>query len=110
MNRKRRGIAPVLATIILLVVTLSVALGEAVITPNQGSIMPMAHAIEEDLVKNVGDQVHFKVKIKNTGSVGTGYLVVTMWSEHNTDEWDEARIEDMWLEPDQHEHIEMGSI
>ena len=111
MYRKRKGITPVIATILLFALTFSVAFGETLVKPrSKGEFIPLAYAIEEDLVKEVGDLVSFKVKIKNTGNQGTGYLVMVLWSEHVSGEWETACIEDLWLEPEQYEEFKLGSI
>ena len=102
---------PVIATILLFAITFTVALGENLIIPkNKGELLPMANAMEDNLVKEVGDLVSFRVKIKNTGNQGTGYIISVLWREHGTGEWETACIEDIWLEPEQYEHIEVGSI
>lgn len=109
--KSRKGLAPILATLILITITLTAALGSTLITPvNGGSIIPMASAIEENLVKEVGDLVHFKAKIKNTGNTETKYLIVALWREHGMGEWEQASIEDIILGPDITEHIELGTI
>ena len=108
---KRKALIPVMATILLFAITFTVALGETLIQPkNKGELLPMANAMEDNLVKEVGDLVSFRVKIKNTGNQGTGYIVNVLWREHGTGEWKTACIEDIWLEPEQYEHIEVGSI
>ena len=102
---------PVIATILLFAITFTVALGETLLQPkNKGELLPMANAMEDNLVKEVGDLVSFRVKIKNTGNQGTGYIITVLWREHGTGEWETACIEDIWLEPEQYEHIEVGSI
>ena len=70
----------------------------------------MAYATEEGLTKEVGDVVNFKVKVKNTGNAETGYIVVVKWSLHGEAEWETACMEDIWLGPDQYEHLEMGCL
>ena len=111
MQGKRNGFATVLATIVLLTITFTAALGEVVLkTNNQGEFLPMAQAMDDELVKNVGDLVSFRVKIKNTGAQASGYLVYVLVSEHGASEWDEVGLEDIWLEPDQYEHLELGGI
>jgi flagellin-like protein len=111
MYIKRKGITPVIATIILFALTFTVAIGETLIKPrNKGELLPLAYAIEDDLVKEMGDLVSFSVKIKNTGNQGTGYIVMVLWSEHGTGEWETACIEDLWLEHGQYDQITVGSI
>ena len=111
MNRKRRGFSPLLVTIVLLAITMSVTLGETIlVNQNRGAVIPMARALEEELVKEVGDLVSFRVKIQNTGNQGTGYLVYVMVSEHGASEWENVGLEDIWLEADQYEHLELGNM
>jgi hypothetical protein len=45
----------------------------------------------------------------NTGNQGARYIVVVLWREHGTGEWETTVIEDIWLELEQYEHIEVGS-
>ncbi len=111
MNRRRYALAPILATILLFAVTFAVAFGENLLqSRGNGQFMPLAYATGDDLVKEVGDLVSFKAKIKNTGNLGSGYIVVVLWSEHDSGEWETACVEDIWLEPGQYEHLEVGSI
>jgi len=111
MIRKRRCFSPLLATIVLLAITMSVTLGETIlVNQNRGAVIPMARALEEELVKEVGDLVSFRVKVQNTGNKGTGYLVYVMVCEHGTGEWDNVGLEDIWLESDQYEHLELGNM
>jgi flagellin-like protein len=111
MYKKRKAITPIIATILLFAITFTVAIGDTLIQPRKkGELLPLALAIEDGLVKDVGDLVSFKVKIKNTGNQGTGYIVRVLWSEHETDEWETACIEDLWLEPEQYKEVEIGSI
>jgi len=61
---RRRGMAPILVTVLLLALTLSVAFGESLLDVTQikqGSLVPMAYATEEGLTKEVGDVVNFRV-------------------------------------------------
>jgi flagellin-like protein len=109
--KTRKGLAPILATLILITITLTAALGSTMITPdNRGTLIPMVGAIENNLVKEVGDLVNFKAKIKNTGNQESKYLIVVLWKEHEVEEWEQASIEDIVLAPDLTEHIELGSI
>lgn len=113
MAIRRRGIAPILVTVLLLALTLSVAFGESLLDAaqfKQGSLVPMTYATEEGLTKEVGDVVNFKVKVKNTGNTETGYIVIVKWSLHGEGEWETACVEDIWLAPDQYEHLEMGCL
>lgn len=105
--------APILVTVVLLALTLSVAFGESLLDAAQmkrGSLVPMAYATEDSLTKEVGDVVNFKVKVKNTGNTETGYIIIVKWSLHGEGEWETACIEDVWLAPDQYEHMELGCL
>jgi len=111
MAIRRRGMAPILVTVVLLALTLSVAFGESLLDAaqiKQGSLVPMAYATEEGLTKEVGEVVNFKVK--NTGNTETGYIVIVKWSLHGEGEWETACVEDLWLTPDQYEHLELGCL
>ncbi|MBN2333974.1 hypothetical protein JXL21_00340 [Candidatus Bathyarchaeota archaeon] len=113
MESRRKAVAPVIATVILLALTLTVAFGETFLeigSMRQGSLVPMAYATEESLTKQVGEEVHFKVKVKNTGNAETGYIVVAKWSVHGEGAWETACVEDIWLGSDQYEHMELGCI
>ncbi len=110
MSSKKRGFATVIATIVLLAITVTAALGEVVLNNNQGELIPMVQAMDDELIKNVGDTVSFWVKIKNTGNQASGYLVYVLISEHGAGNWDEVGLEDIWLEPDHYEHLELGGI
>jgi len=110
---RRRGMAPIRVTVLLLALTLSVAFGESLLDAaqiKQGSLVPMASATEEGLTKEVGGVVNFKVKVKNTGNTETGYIVIVKWSLTGEGEWETACVEDVWLEPDQYEHLELGCL
>jgi hypothetical protein len=110
---RRRGMAPILVTVVLLALTLSVAFGDSLLDAAQikkGSLAPMAYATEESLTKEVGDVVNFKVKVKNTGNTETGYIVVVKWSLHGEGDWETACVEDIWLGPDQYQLMEMGCL
>jgi len=76
-----------------------------------GEFIPMASAMEtETLVKHVGEYVHFGVKVKNTGEVEAGYIVVVKWREHGTEEWETGGIEDAWLDPGQYVELTLGYV
>jgi hypothetical protein len=110
---RRRGMAPILVTLALLVLTLSVAFGDSLLDAAQmkkGSLAPVAYATEDGLTKEVGDVVNFKVKVKNTGNTETGYIVVVKWSLHGEGEWETACVEDVWLGPDQYQLMELGCL
>lgn len=97
--------------VILFAVTFAAAFSENLLQPGTGGqFMPMAYATGDGLVKEVGDLVQFKAKIKNTGNLGSGYIVVVLWSEHDSGTWETACIEDIWLETEQYELMELGSM
>jgi hypothetical protein len=76
-----------------------------------GEFVPMASAMEVDpLVKHVGEFVHFRAKVKNTGEIEAGYIVVVKWKEHGTEEWESAGLEDAWLEPEQYGEFMVGFV
>ena len=106
MTYKRKGLAPILTTIILLALTFTIALGDTMLN-RRGVMLPMASATEE-LVKEVGDLVYFKAKVKNTGNQETGYIIIVLLGEHDSGEWETACIEDLWLEPEQYMLVELG--
>jgi hypothetical protein len=113
MAIRRRGMATILVTLLLFALTLSLALSESFLDATQikqGSLVPMAYATEEGLTKEVGEVVNFKVKVKNTGNTETGYIVIVKWSLHGEGEWETASVEDVWLGPDQYEHLELGCL
>ena len=76
-----------------------------------GVFLPMASAMEsETITKHVGDVVHFKSKVKNTGEIEAGYIVVVKWKVHGTEDWETAGIEDLWLTPGNYEEITIGFV
>ena len=76
-----------------------------------GRIVPMVYATElETQEKDVGDYVHFKVKIKNTGNVEATFVVYVYWSEDGLGEWEPNGLEDVRLGPDQYETLVVGSV
>lgn len=113
MGSNRKAVAPVVAALILLALSLTVAFGDTILEigkVKQGSLIPLASATEESLTKEVGDVIYFKAKVKNTGSVETGYIIVAKWAEHGTGEWETACTEDLWLEPGGYGHVELGCL
>ena len=76
-----------------------------------GEFVPMASAMEVDtLVKHVGEIVHFGAKVKNTGEIEAGYIVVVKWREHGTEEWESGGLEDAWLDPEQYVEFTIGFV
>jgi len=105
---KRRAVAPVLVTLIVLV--LALALGGTLLPPRGGSLIPVAYATETQLTKRPGEAVNFKVKVMNTGTEATGYVVVAKYAEHGTGDWETAADTDVELEPGAYTHLELGSL
>lgn len=76
-----------------------------------GRIVPMVYATElETQEKDVGDYVHFKVKVKNTGNVEATFLVHIYWSEGGLGEWEADGLEDVRLGPGEYETLVVGSV
>jgi len=108
---KRRAIAPVLVTLVILALTFTLAVGDIIFRPEKaGALIPMAQATETQLTKKPGDTVNFKVKIMNTGTKATGYIVKVKYAEHGTSEWETAILEDSSLEPGAYKQMELGAL
>jgi len=105
---KRRAFAPVLVTLIIIV--FAVAVSGAVLPPHGGSLVPVAYATETQLTKRPGDTVSFKVKITNTGTQDTPYLVVVKVAEHGSGAWETAAEADAELAPGEYLHVEVGGL
>ncbi len=76
-----------------------------------GRIVPMVYATElETQEKDVGDYVHFKVKVKNTGNVEATFIVCVYWSEDGLGEWEPDGLEDVRLGSDHYETLVVGSV
>lgn len=77
-----------------------------------GQFIPMASAMEEiqTLEKEVGQMVHFKAKIKNTGNMETTYVIHAKWREDGTEEWESCGLEDLRLAPSQIETTVLGGL
>jgi hypothetical protein len=105
---KRRAFAPVLVTLIIIV--FAVALSGTVAPLHGGSLMPVAYATETQLTKRPGDTVNFKVKITNTGTQATGYVVVVKVAEHGSGAWETAAEADAELAPGEYLHLELGGL
>ena len=103
---------------ILLMVTVSVAgltfqgITQPEDSETSGQFVPMASAMEEPqiLEKEVGQMVHFKAKIKNTGNRETTYVIVVKWREDGTEEWESGGLEDMRLAPEHMETMIIGGV
>ena len=105
---KRRAVAPLLVTLIVLV--LALALGGSLLPMRSGSLVPVAYATETQLTKRPGETVNFKVKVMNTGTEATGYIVVAKYAEHDTGAWETAAEADTTLEPGAYIHLELGGL
>lgn len=78
---------------------------------SSGQIIPMAAAMETGpLEKEVGQSVHFKVKIQNNGQLETTYIIVTKWRLHGTEEWESCGFEDLRLLSGQLETMIVGYV
>lgn len=77
-----------------------------------GQIVPMASATEgaHTLEKEVGQTVHFKAQIKNTGNQDTTYFIVVKWCVDGTEEWESGGLEDIRLAPWEMETMLIGSL
>lgn len=76
-----------------------------------GRLVPMVYATEiETQEKDVGDYVHFKVKVKNTGNVEATYVVCVEWKKDDSDDWESDGLEDVRLGPGQQETLVVGSV
>jgi len=103
---------------ILLMVTVSVAgltfqgIPRIEDSGTSGQFVPMASAMEEPqiLEKEVGQLVHFKAKIKNTGNKETTYVIVVKWREDGTEEWESGGLEDLRLAPEHMETMIIGGV
>lgn len=76
-----------------------------------GRLVPMVYATElQTQEKDVGDYVHFKVKVKNTGNVEATFVVCVYWSEDGLGEWEPDGLEDVRLGSDHSETLVVGSV
>ena len=109
---KRRAIAPVLVTLFIVALTFTLAVGDIILRPEKaGTLIPMASAGgETQLTKKPGDTVNFKVKIMNTGTKTTGYIIKVKYAEHGTNEWETAILEDTNMEPGAYKQMELGTL
>jgi hypothetical protein len=105
---KRRAVAPVLVTLIVLV--LALALGGSLLPQRSGSLVPVVYATKTQLTKRPGETVNFKVKAMNTGTEATVYIVVAKYAEHGSDAWETAAEVDAMLEPGAYIHLELGGL
>jgi hypothetical protein len=76
-----------------------------------GMIVTSAWATTEAIEKDVGQEVCFKAKIKNTGDAETTYLIVAKWCEDGESSWETAGQADVTLAPGEYsEVLIVGSI
>ena len=77
-----------------------------------GQFVPMASAMEETqtVEKEVGQLVHFKAEIKNTGNRETTYVIVAKWREDGIEAWESGGLEDTRLAPWQKETLVIGGV
>ena len=74
-------------------------------------VSPASATGVETLEKNVGQNVAFKVKIKNTGNVEATYVIVAEWREHGAEDWETVGQETVTLSPGQHsEVLTLGTV
>jgi hypothetical protein len=74
--------------------------GEQIITYASVSDQYVENTMEYSMVeKEVGQYVHIKAKVKNTGDIETCYLIVAKWREDGSVEWEKAGIADVKLCP-----------
>jgi hypothetical protein len=82
---KIESIGITLATLVIV----SGALAQGILNPGiTGEIISTTWAMEmETLEKDVGQNVCFKAKIKNTGDLNGTYIIVAKFKQHDTDDW-----------------------
>jgi hypothetical protein len=89
----------VLSLAIAILSTISVT-GEQIITYASVSDQYLENPSEYSTVeKVVGQYVHIKAKVKNTGDIEACYLIVAKWREDGSMEWEKAGIADVKLCP-----------
>ncbi len=76
-----------------------------------GQIILPASAMEpQTLEKEVGQTVHFKASVKNTGNVETTYVLAVHWRADGTEEWESGGVSDVRLAPWHSETLVLGGI
>ena len=73
-------------------------------------ILPTSATEPQTLEKEVGQTVHFKACVKNTGNVETVYVIVAEWRTDGTEAWTSAGIADVSLLPGHYETLYIGGI
>lgn len=71
-----------------------------------GQIVSLASAVEIQTVeKEVGQFIHIKAKVKNTGDLETTYIILAKWRQDGTEEWETAGLADLRLSSGQESDI-----
>jgi hypothetical protein len=108
----RKAIASIITTLFLAIITFSIAIGTTL--QNQpaksGRLIPVAYAVDDQLIKQVGEKVYIKVKIENTGTVESVFLLEVKLREHGGEFWETLFLEDMVLDPSQYRIIEFEGM
>jgi len=103
-------ILPIIATLMIA----STVLGYQSLLNNGklGEIVTSTWAVETGtLEKDVGQNVCFKAKIKNTGSLNATYIIAANWRETGTDDWETVGHVIISLGPGQYSEIKLlGSV
>lgn len=113
MKKTRKGVAPIITTLFLVIITLSVAISAShqyTSPQTSGQLIPMAYAINDQLTKQVGENVYIKVKVENTGIVESVYVLEVKFREHGEEIWETLFFEDIVIEPSEYGVIEFGSM
>jgi hypothetical protein len=114
MKRKsRKAVAPIITTLFLVLLVFSVAVGTSITEPSSvrsGKLTSMVHAMTEQLSKQVGENVFIKVKIENTGTLETVYLVEVFLKENGGETWEKIFLEDLVINPAEHALVEFNEI
>jgi hypothetical protein len=114
LKKAFHGVLPTLLVLAVVSISLSVLGVQGLLnleTEVSGSILSPVWATElSTLEKEVGQFVHFKATIKNTGNVETTYCIVAKWSEHGVEEGETAGLADAHLSPGQSEMLTIGSV
>jgi hypothetical protein len=76
-----------------------------------GQIILQASATEpQTLEKEVGQIVHFKACVKNTGNVEATYIIIAQWRVDGADTWESGGIADISLLPGHYETLYVGGV
>jgi len=73
-------------------------------------ILPASATEPQTLEKEVGQTVHFKASVKNTGTVDTVYVIVVEWREDGAEAWTSTGIADVSLLPGHYETLYIGVV